>query len=91
MRAPLAWRPPVDASRYSDGPFRGDHHFFYYVLLTQVSTAMSVSTFQTPASDRWFEDYEIGATYVLGTFSLSEAEIIEFAARFDPQPFHLHP
>lgn len=50
---------------------------------------MPISVFQTPASDRWHEDYEVGATYMLGTFSLSEAEIIEFATRFDPQPFHL--
>jgi acyl dehydratase len=89
MHAPLAWRPPADASRYSAEPVPGDHGFLYYALLPQVSTAMPVSTFQTPASDRWFEDYEVGATYVLGTFSLSEAEIIEFASRFDPQPFHL--
>lgn len=45
--------------------------------------------FASPASDRWFEDYEVGGTYTLGTFSLTEAEIIEFATRFDPQPFHI--
>ena len=45
--------------------------------------------FTTPANDRWFEDYEIGATYALGSFSLSEQEIIDFARRFDPQPFHI--
>ncbi len=50
---------------------------------------MSITTFKTPADDRYFEDYEPNATYELGYFSLSEAEIIDFARRFDPQPFHL--
>lgn len=45
--------------------------------------------FTRPASDRWFEDYEVGGTYTLGSFSLTEAEIIDFARRFDPQPFHI--
>jgi acyl dehydratase len=50
---------------------------------------MPIATFKTPASDRYFEDYELGATYELGQFSLTEAEIVAFARRFDPQPFHL--
>lgn len=50
---------------------------------------MHLSTFKTAVCDRYFEDYEVGATYEIGEFSLSEAEIIEFAQRFDPQPFHL--
>ena len=40
-------------------------------------------SFSTAASDRWFEDYEVGGTYQLGSFSLSEAEIVEFAQRFE--------
>lgn len=50
---------------------------------------MPIATFKTPATDRYFEDYEVGATYELGCFRLTDAEIIEFARRFDPQPFHL--
>lgn len=50
---------------------------------------MRISTFKTSPTDRYFEDYEVGATYEIGEFSLSEAEIIDFAQRFDPQPFHL--
>ena len=45
--------------------------------------------FASPASDRWFEDYDVGGTYTLGSFSLTEAEIVDFATRFDPQPFHI--
>ena len=52
---------------------------------------MKEVSFSTAASDRWFEDYEVGGTYQLGSFSLSEAEIVEFAQRFDPQPFHIDP
>lgn len=52
---------------------------------------MTYATFKTPADDRYFEDYEVGATYELGSFTLSEQEIIEFARRFDPQRFHVDP
>lgn len=52
---------------------------------------MQFKQFPTPQHDRYFEDYEPGATYDLGTFSLSEQEIVEFARRFDPQPFHIDP
>lgn len=52
---------------------------------------MQFATFSAPRTDRWFEDYTVGATYELGSYSLSEREIIDFATRFDPQPFHLDP
>lgn len=39
---------------------------------------------------KWaFEDFEEGRTIELGTRTLSAAEIVEFAAEFDPQPMHL--
>jgi acyl dehydratase len=41
-----------------------------------------------PAADRHFEDYPIGAVFELGTFSVTESEIIEFASRYDPQTMH---
>ena len=50
---------------------------------------MALTTFKTPPHDRYFEDYELGATYRLGEFSLSREEIMDFARRFDPQAFHL--
>jgi acyl dehydratase len=37
----------------------------------------------------WFEDIEIGSTRVLGTHAFSEDEIIAFAKKYDPQPFHI--
>ena len=44
--------------------------------------------FDTPPTDRFFEDYTVGATYVCGSFTMTEDEIIEFATRYDPQVMH---
>jgi acyl dehydratase len=44
-----------------------------------------------PGPLRYWEDYEVGATYELGSRSVSEEEIISFARQFDPQPFHVDP
>ena len=38
---------------------------------------------------RYFEDFIVGATLPLGSRHVTRAEIIAFAAEFDPQPFHL--
>ncbi|MFH0821428.1 MAG: MaoC family dehydratase [Pseudomonadota bacterium] len=48
-------------------------------------------TFATPPEDRYFEDYLPGAVHEFGSITIGEAEIIEFALRFDPQPFHIDP
>ena len=40
---------------------------------------------------RYFEDFQIGEVSELGPVSVTEAEIVEFAERFDPQPFHIDP
>lgn len=42
-------------------------------------------------SDRYFEDYTEGAEFELGTVKVTEAEIIEFGQKYDPQPFHVDP
>jgi len=47
--------------------------------------------FPSLPEERFFEDYTIGATYPCGSFSLTEAEIIEFAVRYDPQVMHVDP
>jgi len=39
----------------------------------------------------YLEDLEIGVEQECARFTLSEAEIIEFAKRFDPQPAHIDP
>ena len=48
-------------------------------------------TFRTPREERYFEDYLPGAVHEFGSIMIEEAEIIEFAQRFDPQPFHTDP
>lgn len=49
------------------------------------------NSFSVPADRRFFEDYKPGHVYDLGTTSVSQSQIIEFAREFDPQPFHLDP
>ncbi len=38
-----------------------------------------------------FDDFTLGQRFELGLTSVSEAEIIEFARLYDPQPFHVDP
>ncbi|MFT4148991.1 MAG: MaoC/PaaZ C-terminal domain-containing protein [Paracoccaceae bacterium] len=47
--------------------------------------------FTAPAHDRWFEDYVPGSVYLFGEVEVTEAEIIAFAMRYDPQPMHFDP
>lgn len=42
-----------------------------------------------PAKGRFFEDYTAGAVYEYGPIALSEAEIVEFGRRYDPQYLHV--
>jgi acyl dehydratase len=37
----------------------------------------------------YFEDLEIGAETLFGTYEVTREEVIEFARKYDPQPFHL--
>ena len=48
-------------------------------------------TFTTPIQDRYFEDYVPGEVHEFGKIEVEESEMIEFARRFDPQPFHTDP
>ncbi len=40
---------------------------------------------------RYFEDFQVGDIFELGTTSATQEEIIAFAQQFDPQPFHTDP
>jgi len=44
-----------------------------------------------PETGRYFEDYTVGVEQEVGSVSLSEADIIEFANKYDPQDFHTDP
>ena len=37
----------------------------------------------------YFEDLEVGTERVFGTYHVTRDEILEFARKYDPQPFHL--
>jgi acyl dehydratase len=41
--------------------------------------------------ERYFEDYIPGAVFEYGEIRVDEAEILEFARRFDPQDMHVDP
>lgn len=42
-------------------------------------------------SERYLEDYEPGEVFEFGDVVVTEDDIIDFATRYDPQPFHVNP
>ncbi len=40
-------------------------------------------------ADKYFDDFEIGERFVTAGVTLTESLIIDFAMRYDPQPFHI--
>jgi acyl dehydratase len=52
---------------------------------------LSTGDFRVPREDRYFEDYRPAEVYEYGYLTVTEAEILEFARRFDPQPIHMDP
>jgi acyl dehydratase len=43
------------------------------------------------SSERYFEDYVPGSVQEFGSVRVEEADIIEFAKKYDPQEFHTNP
>lgn len=41
--------------------------------------------------DRYFEDYVAGNIERFGPVDIDEEEMVDFARRYDPQPFHIDP
>jgi acyl dehydratase len=54
-----------------------------------MSGPMGLPDFATPRDGRALEDYRPGATYRFGTIGVTEAEILDFGRRYDPQPIHI--
>ena len=50
---------------------------------------MSAGDFPARPEARWFEDYRPGLVLEFGATHVSEAELVDFARRYDPQPFHI--
>lgn len=44
-----------------------------------------------PPPTRWFEDLVPGTVTSFGDHLMTEEEIVGFATRYDPQPFHIDP
>lgn len=42
-----------------------------------------------PPKQRWFEDFIVGEQFEFGNYEITAHEIVEFARRYDPQPFHV--
>ena len=52
---------------------------------------MNSSTCTTQIEGRCLEDYVVGSVSEFGSIVVEEADIIDFARRFDPQAFHTDP
>jgi acyl dehydratase len=52
---------------------------------------MPASDLNSPPTIRFFEDYAPGSVSEYGSITLDEADIIDFAKRYDPQEFHVDP
>ena len=37
----------------------------------------------------WWEDFEVGSVRESGTIDVTREEVVAFASRYDPQPFHV--
>ena len=52
---------------------------------------MDNSSVTVPVENRYFEDYTAGSVGIVGGVVVTEADIVEFALRYDPQPIHTDP
>ena len=50
---------------------------------------MCAETEVVDVSEKYLEDFAVGQTYGSGRLTVDKDRIKEFAAEFDPQPFHL--
>lgn len=50
---------------------------------------MARTDLPAPITERYFEDYVPGSVFEFGTISVDEADVIDFATRFDPQYLHV--
>jgi acyl dehydratase len=50
-------------------------------------------TTTTPRSprERGFDDFTVGDTFEVGSYTVDADEIVDFGRRYDPQPFHTDP
>ena len=39
----------------------------------------------------FYEDFKVGETVEIGRHTVTQEEIVDFATKYDPQPFHTNP
>ena len=59
--------------------------------MNHLTSPLGETDLPAPIEDRWFEDYLPGAVYEFGSLPMSEADIVDFAQRYDPQAIHTDP
>ena len=37
----------------------------------------------------WYDDHDVGHVFEFGSITLTKEDIIEFAQKYEPQPFHV--
>ena len=52
---------------------------------------MSKTKLSASKEEWFFENYKQGAVFEFGPVEVEEEEVIKFAIRYDPQPFHIDP
>ncbi|MBO1334423.1 MaoC family dehydratase [Streptomyces sp. VRA16 Mangrove soil] len=60
-------------------------------MTTTPATSAIGPDFNTPVEKRYFEDYVPGESHRYGSITVTEADILRFAAEFDPQSIHTDP
>ena len=45
----------------------------------------------TSPRDRGFDDFTVGDTFEVGSYTVDADEIVDFGRHYDPQPFHTDP
>src|SRR5260370_34898495 len=57
----------------------------------QGHSMISTQDFPVPIEERYFEDYVPGSVFEYGSLPVEEAEVINFAKRYDNQALHTDP
>ena len=52
---------------------------------------MSKTKLPVSKEEWFFENYKQDAVFEFGPFEVEEEEVLKFARRYDPQPFHIDP
>ena len=50
---------------------------------------MTKTNFTAKKEEWYFENYIQGTVFEFGPLEVDETEVLEFALRYDPQPFHI--